>query len=1221
MNAFFVSIYQYFTKHKIVFATTLVAVVSLLSVLTWQIRFDENITGFFPSTSEETNFVMNNAQTLNRIVVGISQDGESVDIYHLMDAAEAYADTLKKSNTQLQISLYYDDSNVEEVTNLVFSHLPSFLSLAEIASLDSLTTDSAIYTQLATTKQLLSNPMISGVADYLARDPLGISLKALNRLRTISSTDQFAMVDGYIFDSSQRYLLMFIDLDNDFGETGDNSSIINNIRSIAKNIGERENVDFYVFGAPVVAVVNADQVKFDETWTVALASVIVCIIILLIFKRKRIIILIVTSVAFGALFALGIISALGIELSLIAVGSGATILGIAMSYAIHMVTHSLHARSVEGLISDMAYPMTIGSITTIGAFLGLMFTSSRILHDLGLFAFLVLVGTILFCLIVLPHFLTTDYNNRPSKLRNIVNSIASYDYSRNKWLICILCTAFVVGLFFFTDVKYSNDMSQLNYQGDKWLQQSADTLQRLLNVDQEETTIAIVGSSVDEVALKATHFAEQCDSMLGNGMNAIHSIAPTLLVDSATQIERIAAWRAFWTEARKAQVRNSINTYANQLGFTDGCFDDFFNIIDNDFIPFTPNNDEIAQSPILKNWLSECEGKYILNVNLSLQHDRCDAILDQLNNTANVVITDLGYFVRRATDGIADDFNFILLISSTLVALALLLSYGSIELLLLSFLPMCISWVIILGLMALCGIEFNVVSIILATFIFGVGDDFSIFIVDGLQSNYARHRKMLESHKAAILLSGFAIIIGLGVQIFAGHPAVHSLGLLSILGLMAVILTSYVVQPLLFRIFISRPAQNDHPVTLFPAFRTVFCFGLFGICCVTANLLILVIKLIPMPSQMRNRLSSSIIRIGMLITNASIGMFIQRRTIGKIDTSRPQIIIANHQSFIDVITLISLVPKSIVVTKTWVTKSPLYGQIVQSAGFYNVDRGHSAMLAKLKPLVDDGYSVIVFPEGSRSSDLQIHRFHKGAFLMAQDFNIPITPIVIFGNGMIAHKEHFLTRKGLIINKILPQLSLSNTTDENYLKSFAKQTCELMRAEYSELCNEFDIATNPYYTERLKVNYTYKLPYLEHKIMHTLKRERNFCFIDENIDNNSSITIIDSSYGELTTLLAMRHKQLNISTFMLDDDHCEIAANSHIVEQENRDHNRLNFNIITNDIMHIDTPVLIINTNNNLKLDISSVMYIYTHSDNQYNINNQEFTKSKADENWTLYIRK
>ena len=101
-----------------------------------------------------------------------------------------------------------------------------------------------------------------------------------------------------------------------------------------------------------------------------------------------------------------------------------------------------------------------------------------------------------------------------------------------------------------------------------------------------------------------------------------------------------------------------------------------------------------------------------------------------------VVIFDRGYFASQWVSAVNQDFYLILYISSFLIFFALWISYGRIELTLMSFLPMLVSWIIIVGLMGMLGIEFNIINIILSTFIFGIGDDFSIFIMDGLQNKY-----------------------------------------------------------------------------------------------------------------------------------------------------------------------------------------------------------------------------------------------------------------------------------------------------------------------------------------------------------------------------------------------------------------------------------------------------------------------------------------------------
>ena len=155
----------------------------------------------------------------------------------------------------------------------------------------------------------------------------------------------------------------------------------------------------------------------------------------------------------------------------------------------------------------------------------------------------------------------------------------------------------------------------------------------------------------------------------------------------------------------------------------------------------------------------------LLNNNIKQQ------VYDELQSNQNLVIYDRSYYTNQWVTTMNDDFNWILYVSSFLVFFALLVSFGRLELTLISFLPMFVSWFVILGLMAILGIEFNIINIILSTFIFGIGDDFSIFIMDGLQNKYRTGQKILESHKTAIFCSAFTIIVGMGALAFAQHPS------------------------------------------------------------------------------------------------------------------------------------------------------------------------------------------------------------------------------------------------------------------------------------------------------------------------------------------------------------------------------------------------------------------------------------------------------------------
>ncbi len=1067
MKKLFGSIYQYLSEHKAVMWIALISSTIMFAVFAARVEVDENISSFFPSENKLTDFVLNNMKSTDKIVLLIEPAADTADVFA---AVEALADSFQKLlPPEVELSYLFDSQTETELPQYVLSHLPLLLTEADYAHLDTLCTPQQIEQSMQNNRNLLASPLGFGpIIEVIQSDPIGMSGSAMQKLLTLRPDNNIGVSDdGYMTIGNNA--LMFADLPHNFSDTGNNATVVNIVREQAQSVGVAFGTNIWAYGAPIVAVSNSACVKADEVLTVSISIALTALIIFLVFRRKRAVFLVILPVIYGALFAFAAIGALGLQLSLISVGTGAIVLALAMSYSIHMLTHSLHSDDIKSLVAEMTYPMTVGSITTIGAFVGLIFTNSKILQDLGLLASLALLGTLLFCLIFLPHFLSPDKEQKHSFSMRLIERVANYDYVGNKLIVCAIAVLTIVGLCFFTDVKFNADMSSLNYTGDTWIEQSRSKIEQLLNPSADtlhHTTIVVTGSTPDELAHNGEQLTQQAAQM--QGVRSITSLAPWFLQTDSAKQAKLNRWRAFWTPQRKAQVQADVYQAATANGFAANAFEPFLSIINNQQMPSVNN------PTIFSQYLSEACGIQMLYVNIAIDNSSKDLIMSRLSQCEGVVVADMGYFVRKATNGIVSNFNFILALSSVLVGLVLLLSYGRFELFVMTFMPMCISWVIILGLMALIGIEFNVVNIILSTFIFGVGDDFSIFIMDGLLSRYKGEKDMLVSHKMAIALSAIAIVIGLGVQVFAEHPACKSIGYLSIFGLIAVILTSYVVQPILFRTFISKPAQKGQPYTLLSLGRAIVYYGTFIIGCIVGQVIMLLILILPCKLATKKLMVHYVLYGFMHFFYYKIQLFSVRiKDIGTVDLSKPCIVVANHQSFIDIIYVLSLSPRIVCVAKSWVTTSPLFGLLIRFCDFYNADDGHAEMLTHIRQCLAHGYSVVIFPEGTRSADCQIHRFHKGAFMLSQQLGINIQPIVIYGNGMIVSKNQPLNiKRGWIVNKALPSISADEVQNTD-VSTLTKRTCTLMRAEYEKLKQEFDTDDNPYYREAILHSYVYK----------------------------------------------------------------------------------------------------------------------------------------------------
>ena len=126
---------------------------------------------------------------------------------------------------------------------------------------------------------------------------------------------------------------------------------------------------------------------------------------------------------------------------------------------------------------------------------------------------------------------------------------------------------------------------------------------------------------------------------------------------------------------------------------------------------------------------------------------------------------DIRSLNRHIAESLTSDFNYIGIVCSAIVFLFLWYSFGKLRIAILAFIPMVISWLWILGIMSLVGIKFNIVNIILATFIFGQGDDYTIFVTEGCLYERRTGRPMLATYKHSIILSALIMFAGGGVAL------------------------------------------------------------------------------------------------------------------------------------------------------------------------------------------------------------------------------------------------------------------------------------------------------------------------------------------------------------------------------------------------------------------------------------------------------------------------
>lgn len=1151
MTQFFIGLYDYFERHKILFYLSLISCVLLMGFFALQVRFEENITQFFPDTKDSQNTikVFDNLKIKDKIIIMLS----SADTCHqvepdsLIEAAGQLQQTLteKAGGTLIKgIFAQVDQSLIGGATDFVYEHLPLFLTDTDYQRFDSLLTEKGIQATMQKNYTNLLSPAGIALRSYILRDPLGLGSEALKHLQDFQLEANYEIYDEHIFSKDGSTLLMFITPVFSTGSTGKNDELIKILEEELQHVqGESPTIRAEYFGGPSVGVYNARQIKKDTILTSSLALLIIIVFISLVFKRKRSIPLIITPVLFGGLFALFLIFFIKGSISAIAVGAGSAVMGIALSYSIHMLAHQNHVSTVQQLIKEIAYPLTVGSFTTIGAFMGLIFTSSDLLRDFGLFASLALVGTTLFCLIYLPHFLKGQADVKQGRVLRIIEKINAYSYEKNKWLVGGILLITIICLFTSQKVGFNNDMMSLNYEP-QHLKQSEEKLMQLFDNDEKTVLFVSVGKDMNQATETYAVTNRKLSALKDQGLIKDYASASQFLISPQEQQLRLKRWKDYWTDEKQQQIREQLETTAAEYRFRPGSFDPFYQWLNQPFgeYHYATQEDDLS-GKLLNEWQTSADSITMLISQIRISDQNKETVYQNFSKAQDVVIFDRSYFANKWVSAINDDFYLILYISSFLIFFALWFSYGRIELTLMSFLPMLVSWVIILGLMGILGIEFNIINIILSTFIFGIGDDFSIFIMDGLQNKYRTGQKVLNSHKTAIFFSAFTTVVGMGALVFAKHPALQSISLISILGMIAVVLVAYTIQPLIFRFFIAGPASKGlPPYTLIGLIRTVLLFLLFFIGCIFLRVLIAVLYLVPVRKSSKQRLVCRLIQItckGILLLATAV----KKEHINKANErfQHPAIIIANHQSFIDILVLLSLSSKILMVTNHWVWHSPFFGAIIRYVDFYYIGEGYEQYMERMRKKVKEGYSIAIFPEGTRTYNGKMKRFHKGAFYLAETLQLDILPILLYGNNkIIAKAQPFNIRKGIIYTEILPRIPADDLSFGTTYQERTKRISAYMKEGYARICREKNTTDNPAFYEALIQNYIYKGPVVEWYIRIKVKMERNYRLFNRLIPAQGQITDIGCGFGPLCYMLSMLSEDRDILGIDYDEDKIALA---------------------------------------------------------------------------------
>ena len=775
-----------------------------------RIHLEEDINKLMPSSKNEdgtTKLAFADLKIKDKVFVTFEWIGEGETqkaTEQLTSVCDAFVDSLLAQDKDSVIGdVFYrlDEDLLPDAIDYMTAHLPAYIDTAAYARFDTLLTREHFERQMQQNREDLTGEFGELFPELIQMDPMGMRGVLAEQLKSIMSAGSYQTVDDHFFVPDSTVCLAFITPRFSSTNTGQGSAMFQMMnQQIDQFTQAHPDVRISYHGTPASGFYNSTQIKHDLTTTIAGALLLVLLFLLFCFRRWDTIPLLLLPVVFGTLFGLAMMYWLKGEFSLLALGIGGVVLGVAMSYVLHVLTHHRYVSDTDHLLQDQVKPVLLGCITTIGSFAGLIFVNTDLLRDFGLFAAFAILGTTLFSLAYLPQMLKEKGADFPAFIENINN----YPFDRKKPLIAVvlIVTIVSIGAYLIGGTHFDADMHNLGYEAE--ITEHSENLLRDKTYTGDKTKyFASQGRTMEEAIANFAQLDRKLDSLQRIGLVKSYTHTNQLLVPLNIQQARIDAWHRYWNQERQATVRRLISETATKAGLNAEAFNTFFEAANADYETAPLYEAGIIPEGYLSTLTEQSYGgDYLVFTSVRCQNDSVRSsdsdyirICDAISSDPHLLVLDTYYYTTDTLLQMSRDFDTLQWLSMAFVFVVLLLSFnGNIKHTLLGFAPILLSWLIVLGVMNLFGMQFNLISIIISTFIFGIGVDYSIFVMNGLiQGN-------LQYHKTAVLLSAIILIVTVSSMLLAQHPAIRSVGFSTLVGLLAAVILSYVLQPAVWRL-------------------------------------------------------------------------------------------------------------------------------------------------------------------------------------------------------------------------------------------------------------------------------------------------------------------------------------------------------------------------------------------------------------------------------------
>lgn len=801
--------YEFFSRKPLWLVGGLVALLALAASGAFRLRFTEDILGLLPRqepTVVETRLALQRFHGLERMVVALEND--SVDAL-ARDVDEAEVRLGNVAGVKAVVARVSKEAQ-DDIATHYLGKAPLLFDEPMKQAVEQRLTREEFQRRLQQHIDRQAGSEGISVADTFRADPFGLDELVLRRFERLNSGFDGSLVGGRLFSKDQRMAVLLVEVDFPASDTGRGLDFLADVRGALADLPGASTA--HVIGAHASSVDNASVLRSDLHLTVAASVIAVLLLFLVAFRSVTPMLLAALSAGFGFAVAMGVQAWTRGEISAISAGFAGVLMAISLDCAIHL---SASFAGTEGdrnqrarlALGHVALPSSMAVLTTIVAVATLRLSSFDGLHQLCEMGIVGMLAALAFSLLAGPQMLRKA-GPMPKSESVLGKALGAAEAGRAKlrWVLLGLAFLVTVGASLLVPrVAFDGDVTNLDGKSSE-TRDAESRVQQAFGTDSLRRTLVVSGGDNLEAALRQNDMTAQTLHAAGAKFESAAWVIPA----TQTQRENVARWRAFFSDARIAAVRQAMMEARGtrpdgvEVRFGEAVvekrFATFFDAMRAKVEPELLDAELLRKRPVwslVGNFVQEREGRVWVGTTAQLADDQLGAL--RAGMPAALVVNKAA-FVSRMITLIQRDLALMGGLSLALVIGLVGLTFRRVRESLIALVPVLGSLLWTLGAMGALGIQFNIINTLVTVFIAGLGIDYGVFFVQTWREcgDTAQAARRLRVAGTGVLLAALVNLAGFGAMSLASHPALFSVGITTLFGIASSLgLTLFVVPTLL----------------------------------------------------------------------------------------------------------------------------------------------------------------------------------------------------------------------------------------------------------------------------------------------------------------------------------------------------------------------------------------------------------------------------------------